>query len=146
MRHLLPMTCILAMLSPPVLASLVSLQNATADFSDLAPLAKHTVANAIDGHVSAFGTLFGWSLSRDGFSSVPSTAVFETQTDVGPGRLTVTLFMNHFNPGHLIRRFPLSATDDDGSTFADGLAVNGDISANWTVQTPPHPTSASPGA
>jgi hypothetical protein len=37
---------------------------------------------------------------------------------------------------HSIGRFRLSFTTDDSSTFADGLASGGDVTATWTVLDP----------
>jgi len=45
------------------------------------------------------------------------------------------MYFMHLNPGHLLGRFRLSVTTDDRSTYADGLAVGGDVTANWTVLT-----------
>jgi hypothetical protein len=61
------------------------------------------------------------------------TAVWQTVTDVGPSFLMFTMYFLHWNPGHLLGRFRLSVTTDDRSTYADGLAVGGNVTANWMV-------------
>jgi hypothetical protein len=63
------------------------------------------------------------------------TAVFQTVPDLGPSLLTFTMYFNDPNPGHLLGRFRLSVTTDDRSTYADGLPVGGNVTANWTVLT-----------
>jgi len=35
--------------------------------------------------------------------------------------------------GHLLGRFRWSVTTDDRSTYADGLPIGGNVTANWTV-------------
>ncbi|MEO8630792.1 MAG: PEP-CTERM sorting domain-containing protein, partial [Betaproteobacteria bacterium] len=40
------------------------------------------------------------------------------------------------NGGHNLGRFRLSVTSDARSEFADGVATNGDVTANWTVLAP----------
>jgi hypothetical protein len=37
------------------------------------------------------------------------------------------------DPGHLLGRFRWSVTTDDRSTYADGLPIGGNVTANWTV-------------
>jgi ISXO2-like transposase domain len=49
------------------------------------------------------------------------------------GFLTFTMHFLHWNPGHLLGRFRLSVTTDNRSTYADGLTVGGNVTANWTL-------------
>lgn len=123
---------------PDLSAAAVDLQNATATFSqtyygDFSP------GRSIDGDP---GGDFGWAI-YDGneFAGTTSaqTAVFETVSDVGTAggsQVEFTLQFNlWWNPAHQLGSFRLSATTDSRSTFADGLATGGDVTANWTVLT-----------
>ena len=117
-------------------AAVVLLQNATATFSQT----EFTVGKVIDGTDADDR---GWAIAFQ-FGTAQS-AVFETQTDTGSAGgslLTFTLSSQHTNPGHNLGRFRLSATTDDRSTFADGLATGGDVTANWTLLDPDSAISA----
>ena len=122
----------------------VQLENGTATFSQGSlGGGPYPPSQSIDGSFSpgspSLGTGNGWSI--DHFpNNDPSqeftrdeTAVWQTVPDVGPSILTFTMYFLHWNPGHLLGRFRLSVTTDDRSTYADGLAEGGDVSANWTV-------------
>lgn len=109
--------------------TLVPLQKATATFSQ----AGDTVDRAIDGVTDNFG----WAI--DAQEGVNQTAAFQTVSNVGsPGGslLTFTFTQLHTNPGHILGKFRLSATTDNRSSFADGLATGGNVTANWTVLGP----------
>lgn len=126
-------------------ADFVTLQNATATFSQSTgdPL---SVANAID----ADPVNTGWAIARPGGGDVTQaeTAAFETTTDVGFAGgtlLTFTidqLFPNGVESQLTLGRFRLSVTTDDRSLFADGLAVGGDVTANWVELAPTSAISA----
>lgn len=128
-------------------AAPVALQSATATYSQadyLVPgkIGGFLVSQAIDGKY--FDDVNGWSIARppsyDGAAATANeTAAFETATDLGFSggtTLTFSLYQYHFNPGHNLGSFRISVTTDDRTTFADGLAVGGDINANWTVLHP----------
>ena len=111
----------------------IILQNATADFSQSA-FGDYSVGKAIDGN--AFDD-FGWAVVPN--TAATHTAVFETQSDagfVGGTQLTFTLDSFNSNSGHNLGRFRISFTTDDRSTFADGLANGGAVTANWVVLDP----------
>ncbi len=114
----------LALVQP---AAAVVLQNATATFSQNATL---EVGDTIDG-IALTGGLNGWAVSP----AAAQTAVWETETDVTATSLTFTL-QQLFGTNHTIGRFRLSTTTDDRSTFADGLANGGDVTATWTELVP----------
>jgi hypothetical protein len=98
----------------------VGLQNATAILSQ----GGFNVSNTLDG---SFGT--GWANSALG----DNTAVFETTSDVTSPlgkQFQFTLTSGGFGL-HTLGRFRISATEDDRSTFADGLQNGGDVTANW---------------
>lgn len=110
-------------------ASPVTLQNATASGSQAF---GGGVAATIDGNL---GPGNGWADDIGGTN--PNTAVWETVTNLAPSTLTFTL--SNFDSGdplHTLGRFRISATTDNRSLFADGLASGGDVTANWTVLTP----------
>lgn len=126
----------LAVVSSTALTAPVALQNATATFSQTYT-GDYSPSKAIDGNP---GGDYGWAIyDGDGFGGVTSaqTAVFETVNDVGgPGGSLIEFkleFNLDWNPGHQLGRFRLSATTDDRDTFADGLSIGGDVTANWTV-------------
>ena len=50
--------------------------------------------------------------------------------------LTFQLFQINHNPQHTFGHFRLSVTTDDRSTFADGWATGGDVTANWQILSP----------
>lgn len=116
----------------------VQLENGTATFSQngLDGVGPYSPAQAIDG---VFNDDRGWTI--DHFpNNIPAnefttneTAVWQTVPDIGPSLLTFNMYFLAFNPGHLLGRFRLSVTTDDRSTYADGLASGGNVTANWTV-------------
>ncbi len=112
-------------------ADVVGLQQATATFSQTG--GNFSVTTAINGSAA---DNFGWAI----FPNISAqTAVFETTTNVGFATgsvLSFTLAQAYSNPGHTLGRFRISVTKDDRSTFADGLASGGDITAAWFVLDP----------
>lgn len=102
----------------------VTLQNATAT----ATQSSFSASGTIDGVTTGTN---GWALG----SNTAQTIVWETSANVqmaADGVLSFDLIQN-FDASHHLGRFRLSATTDDRSTFADGLANGGDVTANWTV-------------
>lgn len=130
-----------------VVAAPIALQNATATFSQtFTDPTVFTVDQAIDGIETP---LNGWAISEGlvaNFSNPTGSqiAVFETVSDLNTVSGTPIEFTlkSLLGGSHLIGRFRLSATTDDRSTFADGLAGGGDVTANWTVLTPNSISSA----
>ena len=124
----------------PCWAGLVTLQNATATFSQTVS-GSYPASAAIDGATSGDN---GWAIAvwEPGWSATDQTAVFETSEDInypGAARLEFALCQNWGGGvgwGFTIGRFRLSVTTDDRSLFADGLSSGGDITANWTVLSP----------
>jgi hypothetical protein len=118
----------------------VGLQNATATFSQTSD-GDFSVARAING-TTADG--LGWAISPHIGNQ---TAAFETTTGTGfAGGSLLTFTLNHAYAAwgaHMLGRFRLSVTTDDRSTFADGLATGGDVTANWIVLDPLSFTAAS---
>ena len=111
----------------------VILQNATADFSQSA-FGDYSVGKAIDGTTADD---LGWAVFPN--NATAHTAAFETQSDagfVGGTQLTFTFDTFNSNPGHNLGRFRISFTTDNRSTFADGLANGGNVTANWLVLDP----------
>lgn len=111
----------------------IVLQNATADYSQTA-FGDFSVGKAIDGTTADDS---GWAIFPD--TTTPHTAVFETATDAGFAggtQLTFTFSTLHSNAGHNLGRFRISLTTDNRSTFADGLANGGSVTANWLVLDP----------
>ena len=116
-------------------ATPVQLQNGTATFSQGGEdgVGPYSPEMAIDGITSG---PYGWPI--DHFPgpqeyTTNETAVWETVSDLGPSLLTFTMQFLANNSGHLLGRFRLSVTTDDRSTYADGLASGGNVTANWTV-------------
>ena len=107
---------ILLLAASPSYASLVTLQNATATFSQ----SGFPVSAAIDGDPT--GT--GWAIDPN--EGVNQTAVFETASDLftAGGSLAFTLTQD-FGRQHTIGRFRLSATTDARGSFT-----------NWSVLDP----------
>jgi hypothetical protein len=114
-------------------AAVVNLQQPTATYSQSLS-GDFSVGRAING--TTLDNL-GWAI-QDGIQA--QTAVFETASDVGSAlgsTLTFTLTQDYnIWPQQLMGRFRLSLTTDNRSTFADGLANGGDVTANWVVLTP----------
>jgi len=126
---------LLSLGQPNAHASPIGLSNATATFSQN----LFGVGFAIDGS-TANGV--GWAI--DPQEGVNQTAVFETNVNVGLSGGSVFTFTLTQNYGtqHDLGRFRLSVTTDDRSTFADGLATGGDVTATWILLTPNSVTSA----
>jgi hypothetical protein len=117
-------------------AESITLTNATADFSQPAfsTFPEYVPSLAIDGQLT---NDVGWSIFPQ--TGQAHSFVVETVTDAGfPGGtdFLFKIYNLHLNPYHNLGRFRFSATTDFRSTFADGLAVGGDVTANWTVLPP----------
>jgi hypothetical protein len=129
--RILGAAALLAALAPAASAQAIPLQQGTASASQ----DSYAAAEAIDGSMASGS---GWGIYP--FGGVTQTAVFETVTDVGFAGGTVFEFaLSHLqaaDPGHILGRFRLSFTTDDRSSFADGLAMSGDVAATWTVLAP----------
>ena len=116
----------------------VMLQNPTALFSQ----GGFPVSEAIDGDTTQNS---GWagSAGPSGNPTPANTAAFETQSNQGFQSGTVLTFrLDQQYPLHSIGKFRLSVTTDDRSTFADGLANGGDVTANWVPLAPLSAASA----
>jgi hypothetical protein len=132
---------VLWMVVSPQATAVILLQNATATYSS--PSSYWTPAKTIDGVIS--GVYTSWTIYRPdetpGNWVHSETIVWETQQDLTVSCETPLVFMLYHRdwiplPDHNLGRFRLSYTTDDRSTFADGLATGGDVSANWTVIDP----------
>ncbi len=130
---ILSTTC--ALMSAGASAEVVALQEGTATFSQTIGGGPFTPSQSVDGN---FGALNGWAIARyDGFGGTnEETAVWETATDVSPGRYVFRLYFAPANNDHLLGRFRFSVTRDNRSTFADGLDSNGDVGAAWVILEP----------
>jgi hypothetical protein len=128
---LLSACCVLALEAN---AATVGLQNATATFSQTYA-GNFSVGSAINGTTA---DSLGWSVYPQ--TGQNQTAAFETTANVGfagGSLLTFTINQAYAQWGaHMLGRFRLSVTTDDRSTFCDGLATGGDVTANWTVLDP----------
>jgi len=112
----------------------VVLQMPTATFSQTLS-GDFSIRKTIDGLVN---DNYGWAIQG---AIQNQTAAWETSRDVGFAEgsiLTFTLIQNGlwYYPPDTLGRFRLSITTDDRSTFADGLATGGDVTANWTLLRP----------
>ncbi len=122
---------LLAVAAPAAVGVPVVLQNATATVTQ----GGFSISQTIDGNLGGVGVINGWAVQDNIGTIDPETAVYETQADVGgPGgaMLTFTLIQN-YGSSLTIGRFRLSITEDDRSSFADGLSQGGDVTANWNV-------------
>jgi hypothetical protein len=113
----------------------VRLTNATATFSQqaLGGFPPFLVQETIDGIV--IEQYNGWAAFPN-VGGVPQTAVWESGSDTGFSggtEFTFTIQSLSYGGYHSLGRFRLSVTRDDRDTFADGLAVGGDVTADWTV-------------
>ncbi len=108
-------------------AASVALQQATATGGR----AGFEVSQSIDGNVST--TTSGWYNN----TNANQIAAYETVTDLGMSALSFNIYERS---GFHIDQFRISVTQDDRSTFADGLATGGDVTATWTVLTPLTPS------
>jgi len=117
-------------------AQSVALAQATATYSQFLS-GVWSVDRAIDS--DPINT--GWAVQHPNTFGGAETAVFETVQDIGfvGGTEMVfrlkTRFVNSDGAQNL-GRFRLSITSDERSEFADGLANNGDVTANWKVLDP----------
>ena len=128
--------CIIMLGASTAHSAPVTLQQPTATFSQVIS-GVFPIAEAIDGNVNQIN---GWAIHPN---ETAQTAVFETSTDLftNGGSLTFTL-KQFFATQHTIGRFRLSATTDNRSLFADGLATGGDVVANWVILDPTSVSSA----
>jgi hypothetical protein len=133
---------VLWMVVSPQATAGILLQNATATYTS-EPYSFWSPAKTIDGATE--GVYTSWTVYRPdetpGNWVHSETIVWETQQDVTVSCETPLLFLLYQAdwiplPGHTLGRFRLSYTTDDRSTFADGLLVGGDVSANWVVINP----------
>ena len=118
----------------------VTLKNATATFSQDFDGVGYSPDMAIDGiyYTGVASRSNGWTIARGrGQYATSEVAVWQTEKNLGPGVLTFTMYFLDPNPGHLLGRFRWSVTTDKRSTYADGLPVNGNVNANWTILTDP---------
>jgi hypothetical protein len=137
------MLLLLVINSASTTGAAIPLQNATATYSQ-ASFGGQPIGQAIDG---SLGDHNGWAIYEgptDCCGAIPGNtnsqiAVFETASDIssaGGASLTLTLQNSFYVGTHGLGRFRLSATTDARSTFADGLATGGDVTAAWTVLAP----------
>jgi hypothetical protein len=120
-------------------AAAVGLQNATATFSQ--PVfggGPWLASQMIDGNTGGFN---GWAVYDPSQPAATATsaqiAAFEMVTDLSAPAIRVNMLHLHGSAnGHNVGRFRFSVTQDDRSTFCDGLQTGGDVTANWTVLTP----------
>jgi len=123
--------------SPLANAAPIALQNATATFSQ-ASYGGFPVSAAIDG---IFVGSNGWAI--DPMQGSNQTAVFQTVANVGfAGGTLLTFTMDQLIGSQTIGRFNLAVTTDNRSTYADGLATGGNVTANWTILSPLSATSS----
>jgi len=122
------------MLPAIVEAGHVTLQQATATGSQ----GGFAVGNLInDVYPNGDSAGDGWADDIGG-STNPQTAVFETATDLDlslGGTVRFNLYQG-WSSSHTVGRYRYSYTTDDRSTFADGLANGGDVTANWVPIAP----------
>jgi hypothetical protein len=123
----------------PLFGGPITLQNATATFSQTVNNQNFFASSMIDGSFLG-GVGEGWAIYDPTYGTLAQTAVFETQSNVGFATGVDFTFQLHqlytVTPGHTVGRFRLSVTTDDRDTFADGLQSGGAVTANWTVLTP----------
>jgi len=123
--------CVAAVFASTVTFAQVTLQNATATFSQSFN-GPWNASEMIDGN---FDGQNGWAIFDN--TTVAQTAVFETVSDLTAGGIDIAMSQNYASfPGHYVGRFRWSYTTDSRGDFADGLQLGGDVSANWTVLTP----------
>lgn len=120
-------------------ASLVMLVNGTSTFTqesdDCTNCGPVQTTDGIYSDVPGPGNTNGWTIAAppDRLDAFSQTIVWEAATDISAYGIQMTMYFNHWNPQHLLGRFRFSVTQDDRSTFADGLKTGGDVSATWTV-------------
>ena len=115
--------------APEPVVTTIALQNATADYSQ----SGLTPGQTIDGTTTAGN---GWGIG--GQEDSAHIAVWETESDASSTAWTFTMDQNHVgqNVDFTLMKIRLSYTMDDRDLFADGLANDGDILANWIELTP----------
>ena len=120
-------------------AGAIGLQNTTATFSQ--PLfggGPWLASQMIDGNTTGTN---GWAVYDPSQPNATATsaqiAAFETVANLSAPAIRVNM-LHAIGPanGHNLGRFRFSVTQDDRSTFCDGLQTGGDVTANWTVLTP----------
>jgi hypothetical protein len=114
-------------------AEQIGLQNPTATLSQ-GSFDVGFMTNNIYSTADAGGA--GWANNAGG----NNVAVFETTSDLSTlpnmdGTLRLNLFHGGFGQ-HTIGKYRFSYTTDARSTYADGLANGGDVTANWIPITP----------
>jgi hypothetical protein len=122
-----------AVVGPAAVGAPIPLQNATATLSQTPDF---PASESIDGNLGGTSVANGWAIG--GGTTVPQTAVYETQTDVGGlagAAFTFTLTQN-FGGGFTMGKLRFSVTTDVRTSFADGLDNGGDVTANWIELTP----------
>ena len=135
MKHFLSITLITSLItltSASSSAGIISLQNGTATYSQTCNGTYNPDA-AIDGDLST-----RWAIAEHCSSSTATnaqTVVWETIEDFSADQLNISL-MYTTGSKHILGNFRLSVTSDDRSTFADGLAIGGDVTANWFALDP----------
>jgi hypothetical protein len=124
----------LALAAPAAVGAPVTLQNATATFTQF----QFFVSQTIDGNLGGPGAVNGWAIADDNGLGSPLTAVYETQSDVGGlGGATLTFTLTQdFGNTFTLGRFRVSFSEDDRASFADGLHTDGDVTASWSVLAP----------
>ena len=128
-KRMLYLTVMLAAADPAAVGAPVTLQNATATATQIG----FSIGQTIDGNLGGPSVVNGWAIHDPIGDITAETAVYETQTDIGgPGgaMLTFTLTQN-FGSSITVGKFRLSVTEDDRTSFADGLNDGGDVTANW---------------
>ncbi|MEZ6120758.1 MAG: CotH kinase family protein [Pirellulaceae bacterium] len=118
----------------------VTLQNATATFSEL----RRPVGNTIDGDLAGRGWGFSQPVDFQGPVIRSPIAVWETSQDVSYAEgteLQVTMTHDSLTRGN-IGRFRIAVTSADREFFADGLENGGDVFTDWIVLRPISATSA----
>lgn len=105
----------------------VTLQNATATFSQNASPHFLLVGETIDGITS--GSTNGWGNATPAGDTNDNNAVWETASDAAVSVNSILKFTMTFNSfaDHGLGRFRLWATTADRSEFADGLPSGGDV-------------------
>lgn len=113
------------------MADPVALQQGTATFSQTFD-GGYPPSEVTDG-IFAAGN--GWAIFSQTGGTTAQTIVWETASDLTATGISFDMYFNHGSQ-HLLGRFRFSVTTDDRSTFADGLASGGDVTATWTVMNP----------
>ena len=129
--------CICAAL--PAGATPVALENATATYSQTSN-GLGGVGDVIDGTPN---TSQGWGVDPN--EGVNQTASFQADSNVGyagGSLLTFTITQDFTLNLETLGDFRLSVTTDNRTTYDNGLASGGNVTANWTVLDPTYAHSA----